>query len=424
MVESGAGAPGAQGAREGTAGWAGLLERAHLTVMGAGAVGVIVLGWLAARVVGARTLYLMVYAAAAMVGLGWLASRRKLGLDVVRSEVPARSREGQTVSVELTLSARRRVSTIVLEEALPEAMGKTVHLPVASLRAGEELRHRYTFTPRRRGVYNIGPVVARWSDPFGFTTHRQVLLEEAEIIVHPTTETVHDRVLTRMWEDPPIRPPVSKPWPVGFEFYGMRDYVPGDDLRRVVWTAYAKTGRLLVRESEQGITDRIVVVVDTDREWHSPGPVSDTFETAVRVAASVGVRHLADGFAVTLLTNEGTVANSLRGSAAKLTYLDALARLGPGAKRLDTMAGALLDQARSRPHFVVVTPHLGADAAGQLKLVVDRGVSVVVAQLDWEESDPLSLARAAALGCQVVQVPAGVSLEGVFAQQVRVGSRT
>ena len=36
-----------------------------------------------------------------------------------------------------------------------------------------------------------------------------------------------------------------------------------DDIRKIVWRAYARTGQLLVREAEQGITDKITLVVDT-----------------------------------------------------------------------------------------------------------------------------------------------------------------
>ena len=42
------------------------------------------------------------------------------------------------------------------------------------------------------------------------------------------------------------------------------------------------------------------LVLDTDESWHSPGVPSDSFEAAVRVVASVGTRHIKDGFAVTL----------------------------------------------------------------------------------------------------------------------------
>jgi uncharacterized protein (DUF58 family) len=334
----------------------------------------------------------------------------------VRSELPTRVRVGTAVDVELLVTARRRVTTIVLNEELHAAMGGDVHVPIASLRADEELAHRYRLRPTNRGVYHVGPLRARWSDPFGLTTHTQVVTEREQVIVHPSTELVHDRVSTRMWEDPPIRPPVSKPWPTGFEFYGMRDYVPGDDLRRVVWNVVAKTGRMMVRESEQGITDRVVVLLQTRRGWHSPGQPSATFETAVRVAASLGVKHLNDGFSVSLLTDQGRLQSSLRGDRARIAYLDTLAALdmsegdGPDAAR-----EALLTESRGGAHFVVVTPHLDEQAAGQLRLVMQRGASVVVAKIVWEESDPVSMSRAAALGCQVVQVTPGHPLTGVFA---------
>jgi uncharacterized protein (DUF58 family) len=121
-----------------------------------------------------------------------------------------------------------------------------------------------------------------------------MIAEPYELLVHPRVENVSDRPLTRQFEDPPIRPPVSKPWPSGLEFYGMREYAPGDDLRRIVWRAYARTGKLMVREAEQGITDRITIVLSTDRGAHSRDAegLSESFEAGVRAAASLGVKHL------------------------------------------------------------------------------------------------------------------------------------
>ena len=398
-----------------------LAERANLTPSGVVVFALVVVGWLSARWLGAKAMYLMVYASLLAILMAWFVSRRRLAVDVERSELPTRMREDQSVSVNLVVTARRRLATVVLQEALPEGMGQTVHIPVSSLRAGEDLEHRYALTPRRRGVYQVGPVTATWSDPFGLTTQKQRLAEPVEVIVHPTTEVVRDRVLTRMWEDPPVRPPVSKPWPVGFEFYGMRDYVPGDDLRLVVWSAVAKTGKMMVRESEQGITDRVVIVVDTDREQHSQGEVSDTFETAVRVAASAGVQHLEDGFSVTLASCGGRLLTALRGARAHLELLDALAVLKLDDLRLSALGPTLIEESRTRPHVLLITPRVDSDLAKQLKLVVDRGVSVAVAHITWDETDPASAGRALSLGCQVVQVPVGAPLAAVFANQVGGG---
>jgi uncharacterized protein (DUF58 family) len=390
-----------------------LSTRAHLTVTGAGGLVVIAAGWLAAHALGARSMYLMAYGGVLALLLSWISSRRRLAIDVDRSGVPPRVIAGQSVDVGLRVASRRRVSTLMLEETLPPRLGSPVRLPLASLRADQDATLRYTLVSHLRGVYPIGPLTATWSDPFGMTTHRQVLAEAREMIVHPRVEPVSDRVLTRMWEDPPVRPPVSKPWPVGFEFYGLRDYVAGDDLRRVVWPVVARTGKMMVRESEQGITDRVVVFVDTDAEGHSPGDPSETFEAAIRAAASLGVRHLHDGFAVTLVSSAGRVQAGLRGSQARIGYLDALARLSL-TRGTESGVQTLLDEARSGAHFLVFTPILSARTAARLRLVVQRGVSVVLVQMMWDEVDPLSLVRAAAVGCRVVQLPGDVPLEAAF----------
>jgi uncharacterized protein (DUF58 family) len=332
-------------------------------------------------------------------------------------------REGQSAEVELTLSSRRRLNAFVAEERLHPLLGSAVRIPVASIGPGLELRHRYTLKPILRGVYRIGPLYAEWTDPLGLARKEQLLLPADEVVVHPSTELVYDRPLTRMWEDPPIRPPISKPWPQGFEFYGMRDYVRGDDIRRIVWRAVARTGKLMVRESEQGITDKVMVVIDTDGAWHSPGEPSETFELAVRVAASLGVLHIKDGFSVSLQTNEADLAASLRGPRARIGYLDHLARLRRGKQPLATAIERLIRGQHRDLHVIVITPHLDSATASRIRLMIDHGVSVLVATILWEESDPNTVRRAQEIEAQVVQVKLGAPLATVFANSLGAGKR-
>lgn len=385
--------------------------------------------YLLARRIGNPAMYLLAYVLMAVIAAALVLARRRLAVEADRSDLPRRIREGRAVDVELRLHARRRVSTIVLEEELPPALGTSARVPVPMLVAGGTVSHLYTTTPKLRGVYNVGPLVATWSDPFGFTKRRAVLAEPVEIIVHPTTELVHDRVLSRAWEDPPIRPPVSKPWPTGFEFYGMRDYEPGDDPRTIVWRATARTldaegqGRYLVRVAEQGITDRVSVLIDNDSEWQSPGAPSETFETAVRVVASVGAKHLKDGFSLTVDSNERTLVKSIRGGQARIALLDELARLQPAKVTLgEALDRVLLNPSRDT-HLVVVTPYIDRDAATRLRLLLDRGVSILLALVLWEASEPDSLHRAGSLGCNVVEVTAGASLQATFSRILSAGGR-
>lgn len=380
-----------------------------------------VLAWVIARVVGGKPLYLGAYLLLTMFFASMLWGRRPLPLEGRRSETRPRLAEGETISMDISLTAKRRLSTFILEEEVPDLLGEPARVPVASVDSGESIGHQYKVTLARRGVYHLGPLRAKWGDPLGFTQRQLVLQEPFELLVHPSIEPVQDRPLTRLFEDPPIRPPVSKPWPQGLEFYGMKDYTPGDDLRRIVWRAFARTGKLLVRESEQGITDKITIVLDQNRRTHSSGLVSESFEAGIRAAASLGVRHLREGYAVTLEGNAKRETESLRGGNSQMLFLDALARLELQSETLVDPIMRLVSNPSRDAHVVIITPHLDSEVAARLKLLLDRGTSVLVAALLWEEESAETLGVAASLGCQVIEIRPNVPLAVAFRHEVGAG---
>lgn len=392
-----------------------------ITASGAVVLTIAVLAWVIAKLFGGKPLFMMSYGLLGVFLVAYALGRRTLPLEGVRSDSRPRLAEGETIAIDVALTAQRRLSTFILEEHVPYELGVPARVPIASVDAGESVGHSYRLTLARRGAYTLGPLVARSGDPLGFSQREQVLCEPFEVIVHPSVEPVQDRPLTRMFEDPPIRPPVSKPWPSGLEFYGMREYTPGDDLRRIVWRAYARTGKLLVRESEQGITDKITIVVDQNRKSHSKGAVSESFETAIKAAASLGVRHLREGYAVTLEGNAKREAPALRGGNAQTVFLDTLARLDLQEESLAEPITRLLSDPSRDNHIVVLTPHLDQASAGRLRLLVERGASVLVAAIIWDEAGHDTLGTAAALGCQIVEIHPGAPLAAAFRHEVGAG---
>ncbi|MBW3668539.1 MAG: DUF58 domain-containing protein [Actinobacteria bacterium] len=383
--------------------------------------------WLAARVVAGTAMYLFAYGALLLVVVSYLVAPRRLRLSGDREGLFPRAQEGDRLDVRVLLTAKRSVSTFVLEERVPERLGTSVRVPIAKLSSGDAVEHRYGLRCARRGVYNIGPLVAIAGDPLGLSQRETLIAEPFELLVHPRVELVNDRPLTRQFEDPPIRPPVSKPWPSGLEFYGMREYVPGDDLRRIVWRASARTGTIMVREAEQGITDKVVMVLDTNRASHSRDGegFSESFEAGIRVAASIGVKHLRDGYEVRCETNGGPLTRPLRGAGSQLILLDGLARLEHSRNSLSNALMRLLVSPQRDAHHVIITPRLETDEAARLRLLVNRGVSVLVVALIWDEADAATLGTAAALGCEVAGVHPGENIAAALygAVGAGVGSR-
>ncbi len=374
-----------------------------------------------AKVMGGQALYLVVYAGIGLVVAAAVTSRRKRRLVAERSELPARMRVGQTAEVEFTIRAPGRLRAFVVEEHLSSLLSDPVRVQVATVGGEDAFVHRYEIKPSLRGVYALGPLCAEWTDPLGLARNQQELTEAIEVVVHPSTDAIFDRPLTRMWEDPPFRPPVSKPWPQGGEFYGMRDYVRGDDIRRIVWMASARAGTLLVRESEQGITDRITLIIDNDAAVHSPGYPSETFELAVRAVASLGAHNVREGYSVHLMSNDAVLAPELRGGSARMVLLDQLAKLELCEATLHEAVEKLITERRGGSHLVIVTTRFDARAASRLKLLTDKGMSLIVALVTWDESDPNSARRARSIGATVVRIAPGDQLQNAFGHALAVG---
>lgn len=397
----------------------GITRAGELAIIGAVAL------WVTARIVAGTAIYAIAYGALLFVVVGYFIAPRRLKLAGEREGLFPRAQEGDRLDVEVKLKAKRSVSTFVLEERVPERLGVSVRVPVTRLPANAEVSHSYTVRAAKRGVYQVGPLLAVTGDPLGLTQHETVVAPPYELLVHPRVEQVQDRPLTRQFEDPPIRPPVSKPWPSGLEFYGMREYRPGDDLRRIVWRATARTGRVMVREAEQGITDHITIILDTDRAAHSrdANGSSDSFETACRVAASLGVRHLRDGYEVRLEGNSGPLSRPLRGHGSQLLLLDALARVEPSREHLSKLIMRLLATPRRDAHNVLITPRMTQSEAAQLRLLLNTGVSLLVVALEFEDNENDTVGTAAALGCQVVAIHPDDDLATALHSAVGAGTR-
>lgn len=404
--------------------WKEFQRKSRLTRTGVVAVITVVPMWFVGFIIAGTALYVFAYGMFLLIGVSYLLAPRRLKLEGDREGLFPRASEGDRLDVQVKLIARRRISTFVLEERVPEKLGHSIKVPIPKLSSGKELIHRYSIRCSRRGVYQLGPLVAITSDPLGLTQRENIVAKEFELLVHPKIEFVSDRPLTRQFEEPPIRPPVSKPWPSGMEFYGMREYVPGDDIRRIVWRASARTGTLMIRESEQGITDHVTIILDTDRGSHSKdGDVSESFEMGVRAAASLGVRHVREGYEIRCESNSGTMTRPLRGLHAQLPLLDAFARIEMTRDPLSKVIMRLIADPRRDAHNILVTPRLGNLEASQLRIMLDKGVSILVVALLWEEENAETLGIAASLGCQVAAVHPGQDLSTALYHDIGAGNR-
>ncbi len=86
----------------------------------------------------------------------------------------------------------------------------------------------------------------------------------------------------------------------GSDLRELRDYVPGDPLKRVAWRASARRGKLLVREVEREERDFVWIVLDASVELWAGELGRAPLDLAIDDAASLISRHARGGDAVGL----------------------------------------------------------------------------------------------------------------------------
>jgi uncharacterized protein (DUF58 family) len=203
----------------------------------------------------------------------------------------------------------------------------------------------------RRGAYPLGPTRIASGDPFGlFAVQKKFPAEDVLVVlpmsfpissfppppgVFPGGKTIRHRA-------PDMAPHVS----------GVREYVPGDPVKRIHWPNTARRGRLMVKEFEQDPQADLWIFLDAFQparvasvEADEPGfevgrwlrvrpqvrLPRDTFEYAVSAAASLAQHFLQRGRAVGLACASArfTVVAAERGERQVGKLMELLAFLEP-----------------------------------------------------------------------------------------------
>ena len=182
---------------------------------------------------------------------------------------------------------------------------------VVVMRGYERIRRHYQLLLRRRGIFNIGPAAAISGDPFGLFQSECLVQPAQQLVVFP--EILPSRELGLPPDDPfGERKSRRCLFEDATQTIGVRDYLPGDSLRRMHWPATARTGRLQTRVYQPVSGLDLVVCLNAStypRHWEGTNP--PLLEALVRAAASIVKEAYDLGYRVGLISN-GSIAHSDR----------------------------------------------------------------------------------------------------------------
>jgi uncharacterized protein (DUF58 family) len=316
---------------------------------------------------------------------------------------------GETVGVTLRITNRKPLPLpwIEVREQFPQAMLASPGSAVAddgaefrqsgalnsvnlqwrtSIGAHERVSRDVELQCPARGVYVIGPAYLRSGDAFGLYADERIEERRTRIIVYPRTVELPDLALPsrrpfgerggglRVFEDPS-------------RMAGVRDYRPGDALRRIDWNATARLGKLQSRTYDPTSSQHLYVALNTQTlipAW--AGYVADLLERSITVAASVARDAYDTRYAVGLLANSSVpeADHAIRIAPGRrpeqfIRLLEALAVVTPFV--LEPLS-AMLDREEHRlsagTTIAVVTAIMPDDLAATVLRLHRRGHQIVV----------------------------------------------
>jgi uncharacterized protein (DUF58 family) len=289
-------------------------------------------GWLVAglslglvvggRVLGIFELFVAGVTVGALVLLSLLlVSLSRLKLEVERALHPPRVHAGSPSRVDIRVRnhAGRRSPVLELVDAVSGTRG--ARLMLAPLEPGQTSHAAYRLPTDRRGILTIGPLEVVLNDPFGLARVRLNAAGISELTVYPAIDTIapvphttgddphagaeHPNALGRSGED----------------FYALRQYVVGDDLRRVHWKSTARLDDLMVRQDELPWQGRATVLVDVREGATTP----ESLELGISAAASIVTASWRRQDLVRLISTDGADSGYATGNAQMDAIMEHLA---------------------------------------------------------------------------------------------------
>jgi uncharacterized protein (DUF58 family) len=344
-------------------GWSALWGGAALLVVGR------FFGIAELYVFGAAAL-LLVVAALAYVHL------IRLDLEVNRRVFPSRVHAGSTSRVEIRVRNLRGSPTALLRlhEQVTGTAGADMLLPPVEVNS--EAATSYRLPTTRRGILKVGPLRIIVSDPFGLAQSSVVAADQVDVTVFPRVDLVQPVPFT-VGHDPLAGALQAHALSnSGDDFYALRPYVMGDDLRHIHWPSTARHDELLIRQSEQPWQGRTTVLVDVNSRAHTP----DGLEVAISAAASVCSANMKRNDLVRLVTTDGRDSGFGTGRTHLEGMLEhlALVTASPQAS-LRSTAGLLQHSKGSGGALVVIAGSLPDQRGAALALLARRvGLLLVV----------------------------------------------
>lgn len=198
---------------------------------------------------------------------------------------PPETHAGESVEITLMVHNAGRLPrfAIELDDTNPRELYRDESTNIVmAMRGGFVQKTSYAAVFGRRGRHRLRELLASSAFPFGLVRMTRRLSFRSDIIVYPRpvrlSKGFEDRLLrsARLFGESSVASRGQE------EVYGVREYLPGQNVSRIHWKTTARTGKPMILEMEGRQDAVFVLMLDTY-------PVGDPESLRVRLESAVGL---------------------------------------------------------------------------------------------------------------------------------------
>jgi len=170
------------------------------------------------------------------------------------------------VRIQIQNASNRAIKVIVKDEYPPQMSLNGLREGRVDVEAQSSATLIYGLTPPRRGRFEFGHTALRFRSRLHLVWRETKVTEPTNVKVYPNMRRAREAELKALGARSVVSSHRKTSWRgEGREFESMRDYVRGDELRHISWTATARRGKLTTRQYQIERDQTILIALDAGR---------------------------------------------------------------------------------------------------------------------------------------------------------------
>jgi uncharacterized protein (DUF58 family) len=368
----------------------------------------LIVGGIGSVVNGAAFYVRLLYLGVLILVLAWLSTWLALrGVTIERRARNPRAAVGDIFEEHYEIINTSRIPKlwleVVNESDVPHATGSRI-LTFLNGRQKRSYTARTWLT--HRGAFSLGPTTLTSGDPFGLFRVSKHFPSASSLVVLPMLVNV-SQFLSPYGLLPGGKAIRRKSLDITPHASGVREYVPGDPMKRIHWPTSLRKNQLMVKEFEQDPQAEVWLFLDTNKMVHFSKPAEEyeapplddlfllrrrklklspsTLEYSITITASLAHYFLGERRSVGLVTASGRTFKAIpaeRSERQEAKILEELAFIqGEGSFTLATLVTAQMGQLPQGSSAILITPTTSPELLIAVDSLQRRNLRPVVVML-------------------------------------------